>query len=85
MGVIDGVTRGSTILMSEYEGKLLQRKMGKVPRNVSGSFKKPRVQADNLFSQAEIEDAKTETEKLGLHLIKCSTAGKIFNCVFVTV
>ncbi|XP_057518565.1 uncharacterized protein LOC130799476 isoform X2 [Amaranthus tricolor] len=76
MGVIDGVTRGSTILMSEYEGKLLQRKMGKVPRNVSGSFKKPRVQADNLFSQAEIEDAKTETEKLGLHLIKCSTADK---------
>lgn len=75
LGMVDGIASGSTMLMSEYEGKQIQRKVGKVPRNGSGSFKKPRMlQSENFLSHAEAVETKTESDKLGLHLVKCSNA-----------
>ncbi|XP_021757569.1 uncharacterized protein LOC110722609 isoform X3 [Chenopodium quinoa] len=75
LGLVDGISSGSTILMSEYEGKQIQRKVGKVPRNGSGLFKKPRMlQSDSYLSHAEADEVKTESDKLGSHLVKCSNA-----------
>lgn len=77
LAVIDGITSVSTMSMSEYEGKQIQRKMGKAPKNGNVSFKKPRMlQSDNLLPQTEADEAKTESEKLGLHLVRCSSADK---------
>lgn len=78
--MVDGITSGSTMSMSEYEGKQIQRKVGKFPRNGSGLLKKTRMlQSDNFLSHGEADEAKTESDKLGLHLMKCSNAGKVFN------
>ncbi|KNA20552.1 hypothetical protein SOVF_051310 isoform A [Spinacia oleracea] len=75
LGVVDGITSGSTMSMSEYEGKQIQRKVGKFPRNGSGLLKKTRMlQSDNFLSHGEADEAKTESDKLGLHLMKCSNA-----------
>lgn len=86
LAVIDGITSVSTMSMSEYEGKQIQRKMGKAPKNGNVSFKKPRMlQPDNLLPQTEADEAKTESEKLGLHLVRCSSAGEVFCYVLVII
>ncbi|KAK9668074.1 hypothetical protein RND81_13G033600 [Saponaria officinalis] len=59
------------------EGKQTPRKVGKVPRNGSVSFKKPRMfPADNVLPQPENGAEKMELDTLDSHFVKCSNADK---------
>ena len=73
-----GVTNGSTTLITGPEGKQAHRKVGKIPRNGSESFKKVRMlQVDTVLPVAENIDSKMELDTLGSQLVKCSNAGRI--------
>ncbi|KAJ8426440.1 hypothetical protein Cgig2_001699 [Carnegiea gigantea] len=82
-GLDHGIIIGSATSISGFDGKTIQRKVGKAQRNGNGPFKKLRMsQVDNLLPQAEADDTKMESDKLGSHLVKCSNAGyhiAIFN------
>ncbi|GAB4857440.1 hypothetical protein Ancab_015349 [Ancistrocladus abbreviatus] len=63
----------TSMLVPGSEEKQLQRKRGKVPRSGNGCFKRPRMpQAENLMSQAEADDLKAASDKVGPLLVKCS-------------
>ncbi|KAJ8436604.1 hypothetical protein Cgig2_030199 [Carnegiea gigantea] len=71
-----GITSNGTALASGSEGKEIQWKVGKSPRNGTGCFKKPRMlQRDNLLHHPEADDTKMESDLVGSHLVKCSNAG----------
>jgi len=77
-GLDHGIIVGSATSISGFDGKTIQRKVGKAQRNGNGPFKKLRMsQVDNLLPQAEADDTKMESDKLGSHLMKCSNAGAI--------
>ena len=76
-----GITSNGTALASGSQGKEIQWKVGKSPRNGTGCFKKPRMlQRDNLLHHPEADDTKMESDLVGSHLVKCSNAGnKLIN------
>lgn len=77
-GLDHGIIIGSATSISGFDGKTIQRRVGKAQRNGNGPFKKLRMsQVDNLLPQAEADDTKMESDKLGSHLVKCSNAGAI--------
>ncbi|XP_074264787.1 uncharacterized protein LOC141587234 [Silene latifolia] len=76
-GLDHGLANGSVALINGLEGNQAQRRVGKVPRNGSGSFKKPRMfQTDNILPLADNDDAKMEVDVLGTNFVNNSNTDK---------